>query len=372
MSNKKIRVIHFLSSLSITSGVAAVIMNYYRNIDRDKVQFDFIYFCENGATYENEINILGGNIYKIDKPSSRSDFYKEMSSILKKYDNRYTIFHNHEAYLNIFINKIVKKNNIKWLIVHSHTTLYSDKKLNALRNRILCLPLKRQANYFFACSKAAGETFFGKKYVLNNKVFILNNAINCEKFKYNTKIRKSVRKELNIEDNFVIGHVGRFNNQKNHKFILKLFNEVLKKKNNCKLLLIGDGPLLDDIKNMSKKMNINNKIIFLGRRNDVAQLLQGMDCFLLPSLYEGLPVIGIEAQCSGLPCIMSSNITKEVDVGGCEFLNLNEDINHWVNLVLNKENFKRNDSVESLKRNGFDIKQESLKLKNFYINIIEN
>lgn len=372
MSNKKIRVIHFLSSLSITSGVAAVIMNYYRNIDRDKVQFDFIYFYENGITYENEINKLGGNIYKISKPGLISNFYKEINNVLKRYDNNYTIFHNHEAYLNIFINKIIKKNNIKSLIVHSHTTLYSDKKISALRNRLLCLPIKKQANYFFACSKAAGETFFGKKYTLNNRVFILNNAINCEKFQYDARVRSDVRKELNIENRFVIGHVGRFNNQKNHKFILKLFNEILKKKNDCKLLLIGDGPLLDDIKLMSKRMNINRNIIFLGRRNDINRILQGMDCFILPSLYEGLPVIGVEAQCSDLPCIMSDNITKEVDVGNCEFLSLDDNINKWVNSVINKEGFKRNDSTESLKNNGFDIRQESLKLRDFYINVIKN
>lgn len=371
MVYKKIRVVHFLSSLSITSGVAAVIMNYYRNIDRDKIQFDFIYFCENSSTYENEINLLGGNIYKINKPGLKSSFYTEMNNILKKYDSSYTIFHNHETYLNIFINKIIKKNNIKALVVHSHTTLYSDKKINALRNKILCLPLKRQSDYFVACSKAAAKAFYGEKNIRDNKVFILNNAINCEKFKYNSNIREKIRKSLNLTNFFVIGHVGRFNNQKNHIFILKVFNEFLKSRKNSKLLLIGDGPLMNRVKEISEKMNLSDNVIFLGRRDNVNEILQAMDCFILPSLYEGLPVIGIEAQCAGLPCIFSKNITTEVDICNVKFLELNDSIDIWINSILLSENINRIDCSEKLTQQGFNIKNEAKKLENFYFKAIK-
>ncbi|MGU8559699.1 glycosyltransferase [Clostridium perfringens] len=370
METKKIRVIHFLSNISISSGVASVIMNYYRYIEREKVQFDFIYFEDADVTYEKDIREMGGEIYKVSRPSINSRFFKEIKSIFNKYEKDNTIFHNHETYMNIFLYRIVREFQFKANIVHSHTTKYSDKFINSIRNKILCWGISKKADCLIACSKAAGKVYYGNKNLRNNKVFILNNAINYDKFKYNNKIRMDVRKELNIENSFVIGHVGRFNNQKNHKFIINLFNEVLKKKNDCKLLLIGEGPLLDSIKNMSENMNINKNIIFLGRRKDVNNLLQAMDCFILPSLYEGLPVIGVEAQCAGLPCIMSDNITYEVNIGACEFLNLDDDINKWVNSVINKEFFKRFDSIENLKNNGFDIKQESLRLEEFYINLI--
>lgn len=365
-----IRILHFLSSISISSGVASVIMNYYRHIDRSKVQFDFLYFNDDEITYKYEIKKLGGNIYKINKPNISKKSICEIKNFFKGCNGKYRILHNHEVYLNILMAPLAKKNGFKYIITHSHTTSYSDKFINSIRNRILCMPLKKQADYFMACSKAAGKLLYGSRSVEDGKVFILNNAIDCKKFKYDESLRIKIRKQLGLENKIVIGHVGRFNAQKNHKFLLEIFDEILKLDKHSILLLVGDGPLFKEIKKISKEMRINDKIIFLGRRDNIFEILQGMDIFILPSLYEGLPVIGVEAQAAGLPCFMADTITNEVDINEVKYFSLKDDIEILAQKILHEYKiFNRRNIVEEIKNNGFEINLECKKLQKFYLSL---
>lgn len=365
-----IRILHIVSSIRIESGVMSVIMNMYRNINRNNIQFDFLYFDEYDNSFEKEINELGGLCYKISRPNLSMEFKKELEHFFTVNSHKYIAIHNHEVYLNMLFSLIAKKYGIKNRIVHSHTTQYSDRKLSAIRNRILCIPLKVQKNYKFACSRAAAEFLYGIKSVKNNNVYILNNAIDIEKFTYDIIKRKEVRKSLKLEENLIIGHVGRFNEQKNHSFLIDIFYEITKVKTDARLLLIGSGPLENKIKEKVKRLNIQEQIIFLGRRSDISDLMQAMDVFLLPSLYEGLPVVGIEAQATGLPCFMSTEITDEVALCNTKLLNLNKGPIFWAKEILeNIKEFKRDNVTEILIENNFEIRNESYRLEQFYLGL---
>jgi len=362
---EKIRVLHVVSSLSTGSGIMGVIMNYYRHIDHEKVQFDFLYFIENEITYKNEINKLGGKFYFLARPSVKN--YIKYKNFFKENENKYKAVHLHEVYLNLFVLPIAKKYGIKYLITHSHNTKFSDKKLSAIRNRMLCIPIKKQANMYFACSKAAGATLYGQKYVDSGKVIIINNAIDIDRFRFRPDVRTNMRRELQINDMFVVGHIGRFAEQKNHSFLLEIFFEIRKRKANSILMLVGDGPLFEDIKNKAKKLGIKDSVMFLGRKSNVEDYLQAMDVFVLPSLFEGSPVAGVEAQASGLPCFFSNSITNEIDIINSTFASISIEAKKWAELILEyTTNFTRTDTYDYIESANFNIKKEADKLFNYY------
>lgn len=361
-----IKVLHILSTLTICSGVASFVMNYYRNIDRDKVQFDFLYFEKADNEILNEIKCLGGNVYYVKKPSFKNCIksYNDFNQIFQKHGREYSAVHLHEVYLVHFINYFVKKYQINHLITHSHTTKYSDNPINAIRNRIMCLGLTKVATEYFACSIAAGEFYYGKTAVEKGLVKVIPNAVSLEKYKFNQSIRNNVRKSLKIDDKFVVGHIGRMAPQKNQKFLLKIFAEVKKENDEAVLLIVGDGSLRKEIESEIKRLNLQECVILLGVRNDVANLLMAMDVFVLPSLYEGLPVVCVEAQATGLRCVLSNNITKEVDCGKCEFISLNQSPKIWSKYI----NFKCDRDNIGTKIVSYDILKNSNYLFNIYSN----
>lgn len=364
---EKINILHVVSCLNVDSGVMNFIMNYYRNIDIEKVQFHFVYFIEGENTYKDEIEKLGGKYYFLEKPSLKT--YEQYKSFFNKFGNIYKAIHLHEIYLNAILLPLAKKAGIKKLITHSHATRFSDKKLSAIRNRILCTPIKQTANRYFACSKAAGVSVYGSKYVELGKVSIINNAVDIKKFKFNLEVREKLRAQLLIKDKLVIGHVGRFNEQKNHLFLIDIFLEVLKIRNNSILMLLGDGPLYEEIEDKIRKLGIEKSVMLLGRKNNIEEYLQAMDVFVLPSLFEGLPVVGVEAQTAGLPCIFSSEITEEIDIKNCMFLDLNEEVSTWAKIIVNSvDGFIRQDTSRDIEEAGFSIKIECEKLVKEYIN----
>lgn len=227
-----------------------------------------------------------------------------------------------------------------------------------------------------ACSELAGRWLFGDKTFDQGKVYILNNAIDLSKFKYNEEVRKNKRKELEIDDDtFVIGHIGRFVQQKNHTFLIDVFNEVQKKKANAKLILVGQGPLKDEIENKVKNLNLENKVVFLGQREDVDELYQAFDCFVLPSLYEGLGMVLIEAQASGLPCIASTEIPDIARVTEkLKFVRLDENIDYWKNSILKLSDLKnrKEDQLQDIQNRGYNIEKEVEKLEILYKDLGEN
>ena len=268
-------------------GVESVVMNYYRNIDRDKIQFHFL--CDEDSTdipYD-EIEKLGGKVIVIPPYQKLFKYQKELYKVFK--ENNYKIVHSHINALSVFPLRIAKKAGVPIRIAHSHSTSKEKEWKKNILKMILRSFSKLYANNYFACTEYAGKWLFGKKVVERKELNVINNAIDLKKFEFNENIREDLRKELGIkEDTLIIGHVGRFMKQKNHEFLIDVFEKAIKQDDNIYLILVGQGPLEDKIKEMAKEKGIEDKILFLGQRNDVNKLYQAMDIFVLPSLYEGL------------------------------------------------------------------------------------
>lgn len=353
----------------VGGGVEAVVMNYYRNIDRNKIQFDFI--CDDDSTCipKEEIENLGGKVILIPPYQKVLKYHKELKKVLK--EGQYKIVHSHINALSVFSLWAAKSAKVPVRIAHSHSTSNKKEWKKTLLKNVLRPFSKLFATDYFCCSELAGRWLFGNKTYNQGKVYLLNNAIDVEKFKYNEKARKQKRKELNIKDNeLVIGHIGRFVKQKNHEFLIDIFNEIHNQNKNTILLLAGDGPLKEEIQNKVKELGLEKNVQFLGQRNDANELYQAMDLFLFPSLYEGLGMVLIEAQCAGLPCVASTEvpqiakISKEID-----FLPLTKDITLWSKACIEK--LKNSNRInKKIKMKQYDIINESKKLEKKYRNLI--
>ena len=348
-------------------GVESVVMNYYRHIDRNKIQFDFI--CDEDSTdipYE-EIEKLGGKIILIPPYQRVFKYHKELKKVLK--DGNYKIVHSHINTLSVFSLWAAKSAGVPVRIAHSHSTTNKKEKKKNLIKIILRPFVKLFATNYMACTEHAGRWMFGDKEYDKSNVYILNNAIDIEKFKYNETVRKEVRKKLNIkEDTIVIGHIGRFVEQKNHRFLIDVFYELHKKNKNTLLLLIGQGPLMDEMKEKVKKLGIDDSVKFLGQREDADKLYQAMDIFLFPSLYEGLGMVMIEAQCSGLPCVASTEVPKDAKIGyNVEFISLGEEMTKWIQAIEKQLKTNRKLSIQKIEKNGYNIVEKSKVLEKEYL-----
>lgn len=371
MEKKEIVVAHIIGKW-LGGGVESVVMNYYRHIDRTKIQFDFI--CDEDSTnipYE-EIEKLGGRVILIPPYQKLFKYHNKLKKILK--DGNYKIVHSHINTLSIFSLFAAKCAGVPVRIAHSHSTTNKKEKKKNLLKQALRPFSKVFATDYMCCSELAGRWLFGNKEYDKGNVYLLNNAIDLDKFKYDEEKRKEKRKELNIEDStLVIGHVGRFVEQKNHRFLIDIFNEVHKQKENSILLLAGQGPLMEEMKEKVKILGIEDSVKFLGQRNDINELYQAFDVFCLPSLYEGLPVVGVEAQATGLLCIFSDDMTKEIKVlDTTEFLSLKQSAEEWTYTILKKsKSFKRKDTQKEITDKNFNIKNEIKKLEREYMMFFE-
>ncbi len=357
----------------IGGGVEAVTINYYRNIDKNKVQLDFI--CDEDSTnipYE-EIERMGGKVIIIPSYSKPFKYHKALKRVLK--EGNYKIIHSNINTLSVFSLFAAKCAGVPVRIAHSHSTTNKKEKKKNLMKQVLRPFSKVFATDYMCCSELAGRWLFGNKEYDKGNVYLLNNAIDLDKFKYNESLRKKKRKELGIKDDaLVIGHIGRFVAQKNHDYLIDIFNEIHKKNNNSILLLAGQGPLMEDIKNKVKELNLDDNVKFLGQRNDANELYQAFDVFLLPSLYEGLPVVGVEAQASGLLCYLSDDMTKETKVLDItKFMSLNNTPEEWANNILDDvKKYKRIDTSKEMTAKNFNIKEEAKKLEEYYLNLYNN
>lgn len=368
MKEQNIIVAHIMGKWLRTDGVESVVMNYYRNIDKGKVQFHFI--CDEDSTdipYD-EIEKLGGKVIVVPPYQKLFKYQKELYKIFK--ENNYKIIHSHISTLSIFPLRIAKKAGVPIRIAHSHSTSNKKEwKRNLIKN-ILRPFSKVYANVFFGCSQLSGKWLFGNKAFLNGNIKIINNAIDLEKFKFNKEKRNEIRKEIGLdEDTILIGHIGRFVTQKNHEFLIDVFDEIHRRKQNSKLILIGQGNLKEKIKQKIKELGIEKYVIFTGQINNVSDYYNAMDIFVLPSLYEGLPVVGIEAQANGLLCEFSTDMTKETKVlSTTRFISLKETAKKWAEIILEDyKNFKRKDSFDEMTKNNFNIKEEAKRLEKYYV-----
>lgn len=369
MQNKQepIRVAQIMGKW-LGGGVESVVMNYYRHIDKNKVQFDFI--CDDDSTRipKEEIEKLGGKVILIPPYQKPFKYHKELKRVLK--NGNYKIVHSHISTMSFFSLWAAKSAKVPVRIAHAHSTTNKQEKQKNLMKQVLRPFSKVFATDYFCCSELAGRWLFGNKTYDQGKVYLLNNAIDVDKFKYDENIRKEKRNELKIKDNqFVIGHIGRFVKQKNHDFLIDIFNEIYKQNKDTILLLAGEGPLKEEIENKVKKLGLEKNVMFLGQRNDANELYQAMDAFVLPSLYEGLPVVGVEAQAAGLPCFFSTDMTKETKVlETTRFISLDTSTEEWTAIILRElEIFTRKDYILEMTANGFNILREAEKLNDKYL-----
>lgn len=368
-----IRVLHSVSNMD-RAGIETMLMNYYRHIDKTKVQFDFLCNKKKKGDYEEEIIKYGGRIFR--SPGLNPMRWLQYQNMVKKIllDNpEIKIVQSHNGAFSLQAQIVAKKCNIKNRIIHVHGTKI-DLNLKLPLKLLYKKFLKFNCNNYWGCGKEAIEYYFGKSVIKQNKYKIIKNAIEINKFIYNKEKRDELRKKYNLKNKVVIGNVARFMKQKNHDFILKLFKNILNKNPNSILLLIGDGELLDVMKNKAKQLNIQNNVLFMGNIENVNEMYQVMDIFLLPSLFEGLPVVGIEAQTAGLKCIMSDTITDEVAITeNVKFLNLkNDSLDIWADEILKSKEYIRKDMSKEIIKAGYSIKEEAKKLQDIYIKMGEN
>ena len=363
--NEPMRIAQIMGKMD-NGGVEAVIMNYYRNIDRSKVQFDFIVDSDSKFIPRDEIESLGGRIYIVPPYQKLGKYIPALVKLFKQ--NNYQIVHSNINTLSVFPLFAAKKAGVPIRIAHSHSTAAKGETKKNILKYILRPFSKVFATHYVACSEYAGEWLFGKKATVSGKVTIFNNAIDLNKFKFDENVRNEVRKELGIEDKFVIGHVGRFCFQKNQEFLIDIFEEVHRRDPNSVLLLIGDGEDREKIENRIKNMY---GVFLLGNRTDVDRLYQAMDVFVLPSQYEGLPVVGVEAQASGLPCILSDRMTSETKMStNVCFLSIDKGVRIWTDEILKHKNNDRKKTADDIRENGFDISQQGNKLVDYYFELI--
>lgn len=369
-----INILYAINGVFNKGGTEAVILNYYNNINKFEYHIDFLVHgyeknCLNNEIHKDIISKGSKIFYVIPRGENYLRNKNEIQKILQ--NNHYDIVHSHMDSAGSFLLKEAKKAGIKVRVAHSHNTNNQIDKGNPVKNfaykKILDYArnsINKYASVKLACSKEAGEWLYG-----NSDFIVINNSIDTDKFRYNQDVRSRVRKELNISDKTVIGHIGRFSNQKNHMFLIDIFYEYQKLKNNAFLLLVGSGELEGQIKEKAKSLDISDKVLFLGLRNDTNELMQAMDLFLLPSLFEGLPVVGIEAQASGLPCLISETVSSSVKITPTVvFQSLTNSPKEWalnINDLIN--DYKRTDTSQLIIDAGYDIKSTIDKLESIYL-----
>ena len=355
-------------------GIESVIMNYYRHIDRKKIQFDFLCNTEK-VSYEKEINALGGKIYRITARSQNTKkFKKDMENFFVKHANEYfAIWVNVCSLANIDYLKYAKKYGISKRIIHAHNSQNMDSFLRGILHRFNRILIGRYATDFWTCSDEASKWFYSKKIINSSKYVIIKNAINCDIYKFDKEIRDNYRKQFNIEsDELVIGNVGRMHFQKNQEYIIKIFYDINKSIPKSKLFLVGDGPDKGKIEKLIKEYKQQNNIILLGVRDDVNCLMQMFDVFLFPSLFEGLPLAPIEAQAASLPVYLSKGrISSKVIINKklIHFIDLDEGANRWANIIINTyKNYDRNLlDMDLIRKSGYDIITEAQKLERLLV-----
>lgn len=374
--NEPIRVLNVVGEMS-PGGIESLIMNIYRNINREKVQFDFLMHSPSGeGSYVPEIERLGGRIYRtpVLKTPSKTYYWRlfQYVSFLKKFFKEHPEFHVVHGHMTntaaIYMPIAKKYGNVTCCIAHSHLT-EARPGLSGKITDLLHKPLPKIATDYFACSEMAAHWIFDDKAINDGKVRIIKNGVDPKKFYYDEDKRIKIRKELSLENSFVIGNVARFKKEKNQSFAVDILKKYIELDDSAKLLFVGDGELRAEVQNKVRDLGLVDKVVFLGIRDDVPDLMLAMDLFLLPSFYEGLPVVGVEAQASGLPVITSTGVTKETDItGNVNFLDLSIGADIWAKKILEiKANFKRQDMYKYISENGYDITDTAKWLQHFYI-----
>jgi len=366
--NNVIRIAHVIGKW-VGGGVEAVVMNYYRHIDREKIQFDFI--CDNDSTnipYE-EIERLGGKVILVPPYQKVIEYQKQMKKVLR--EGGYKIIHSHINTLSLFPLRAAKKAGIPVRIAHSHSTTNKVEWKKNMLKQVLRPFSKIYATEYFACTEHAGRWLFGNKEYDKGNIVVINNGIDVDSYAFNEETRFEKRNELKLKDtDIVVGHIGRFMKQKNHEFLIDIFRELHKENNNYKLLLIGQGPLEEEMKQKVKDLEIEDSVMFLGQKKDANKYYQAFDLFLFPSLYEGLGMVFVEAQAAALPSIASIEVPEIAKVSDrAHFISLEETSTTWANKIKELINQERTVNIQKIKEAGYDIVTEAKKLESRYLKL---
>ncbi len=382
------RVLQVIDDMGLNSGVSSMLLNYYKYIDHSKVNFDFMVYNTVSDDVKKYCKRNHSKIYEVGPLSGRTvldgTLYKKIESVMKRYAKKYDVIHGHEPNTAFIYMKLAKKYGIKNRIIHSHNAKGADGITKKARNFILNqYGLKYVTNYC-ACSKKAAKYLYG----MIKHVNVINNAIDIDKFRFQPEVRSYMRKKLGVENMFVVGHVGRFAPQKNHEYIIDIFWQFHQKVQDSKLILIGDGERMDKIKQKVSTLHLDDAVLFEGVQNNVHEYMQAMDAFILPSMYEGLPVVCVEAQAAGLSCVVSKEVTREIKITkNVKFIGIDneypvlqsmvqsnqKDSKDWVKeLVKIRKTGIVDDRklyADKVAKQGFDIRKQSKKLENYYIKL---
>ncbi len=367
-----LRVLHSVSNMA-RAGIETMLMNYYREIDRSRIQFDFLANKPVPGEYDDEIRGMGGRVFvspglnPLHYPK-----YKRFVAELLKSSPEIRIVHAHNEAMGYYALRSAKDAGIRVRIAHAHNTkIIRDYKYPL---KLVCKGLlPGAATDYWSCGRDAGIYYYGKKR-WNESGFILHNAIDLPRFAFQPETRQRLRQSFGLENCFVIGHVGRFNVQKNHSRLLDIFAETAKVLPEARLVLIGVGELEQAAKEKARALALEEKVLFLGQMAGVSEWYQAMDCFLLPSLFEGLPVVGIEAQAAGLPCFFSDRVTDEVLLSpNARRISLDAPDAEWAREILTagRTEIDRAQGEDLVRRAGYDIHEEARKLQDLYLGMAE-
>lgn len=355
-----------------SGGVPALIYHNYKYMDHSKIQFDVVVQREKDATtevefFERKLMDMGVNVYHVPaKSEDLSENLKQMKKIMS--DGHYDIVHVHMEEAAATYIYLAKKSGVKVRISHAHLAYPEITTKQRIIYKFLKVILKRYATHRFACGYDAGVSVWGEKAVAQGEVKVINNAVDTKGFAFSPAKREQARKDLGLTDEFIIGNVARLSYQKNHPFMLEIFAEISKREERSRLMLIGAGELEEEVRNKIAELHLEDKVLMLGERDDIPELMQAMDVFLLPSLYEGLPIVGVEAQAAGLPCFFADTITSRAKViDAVEFMSLNQTAGEWAERILKYQSWSgRTDTSAVLKQNGYDLETEVKKLQQIY------
>lgn len=364
MQNKRIKIAIVAGKMN-AGGVESIILSHLKNLDKNIFDIDIL-VDEDSNHIPETLNNLVNNIYIVPPYQKLKSYNKKLKEIFT--NNKYDIVHSHINTLSIFPLRIAKKCGVKIRISHSHSSLGKGEFKRNVLKRILRLFSKKYATHYFACSASTGIFQFGKKTFNKGLVDIIPNSIDTTRFIYN----KDFKKEYNngeLKNKFVIGHVGRFETVKNHKFLLQILAKLVKKDAKYHLFLVGDGKLFEETKAYADDLNISKQVTFLGSVFNPEIYYSLFDLFVLPSLYEGFPVTAIEAQTNGLTCLYSSRINREIDIlNNAKFIDL--EINSWYDEIINSNNDRIPNSNKIIYEKGYDDKSSVKILENKYLEII--
>lgn len=344
----KVKVLQVTESLE-SGGREAFVMNLYRNINKDKIDFDFFTLKDGEEFYTKEIIDLGGKIFSANTFDEKKGVIRFLKKNYKLYKlirkNKYSIVHIHACtpldYIKVLFAKLC---NVETIIMHAHSSYYElDSSIKQLAIKIMRRLFSNVPNYCIACSKEAGKFLFDEKVMMSDKYKIIDNSIEVEKFYFNRDSRKKYRKLLNIQNKFVIGHIGRFSKEKNHEFILRSFKKIVEYEKDAILLLIGEGELKEHIISLIESYGIKDRVIILPPNKEVCNLYQVMDIFWFPSLFESFGMVALEAQAAGLKTLISDNVPKSICISdNVERIPLDEEI--WCEkTIISRNIFERKD-----------------------------